>query len=169
MPCHTAHLWFDELQADLHIPVLHIVDAALTDLVRLAGPRARVGLLATEATLESQLYIHRSHDASSGLSWLLPRAKDVRELVMPAIRSVKAGEMSSARRLLQRAADELISRGASALLLACTELPLVTQQSGTAVPLIDATAALAQAAVRWSMSEPGTKLSLVRAQDNPNA
>jgi aspartate racemase len=43
------------------------------------------------------------------------------------------------------------------LLLGCTEIPLVLDRQAGDVPMIDATAALARAAVRWSLagsSEP---------------
>lgn len=29
IPCNTAHLWFDAIQAEIAIPMLHIVDTAL--------------------------------------------------------------------------------------------------------------------------------------------
>ena len=33
MPCNTAHLWFDEVQGALGVPMLHLVDAALEDAI----------------------------------------------------------------------------------------------------------------------------------------
>src|SRR6516225_7744843 len=59
MPCNTAHLWFDEVQAQLQRPMLHLVDAALREALDRAGPDARLGLLATDATIASGLYINR--------------------------------------------------------------------------------------------------------------
>jgi aspartate racemase len=44
IPCNTAHLWYDQMAEAAGMPVLHIVDAAATDLRRLKiGPVGRVG------------------------------------------------------------------------------------------------------------------------------
>ncbi|HZF84509.1 MAG TPA: amino acid racemase, partial [Burkholderiaceae bacterium] len=59
MPCNTAHLWFEPLQAALGVPMLHLVDAALAEAAEAVGG-APLGLLATEATLASGLYTARA-------------------------------------------------------------------------------------------------------------
>ena len=46
MPCNTAHLWFEPLQAALGVPMLHLVDAALAEAAVAVGG-APLGLLAT--------------------------------------------------------------------------------------------------------------------------
>ncbi|MDC6168561.1 aspartate/glutamate racemase family protein [Paucibacter sp. XJ19-41] len=151
MPCNTAHLWFDELQAALGLPMLHLVDAALEDAVASAGLSARIGLLATDATLASGLYLNRP--ASQQVQWLLPTASEMLDWVMPGIQAVKAGRLGEASALLLRAATALQRRGAAALVLGCTEIPLVLTTANAPVPVIDATAALARRAVSWSLSQ----------------
>src|SRR5688500_14376620 len=59
MPCNTAHLWFDDVQRRLGLPMLHLVDAAIEDAQAHAGVDGRMGLLATDATLASGLYRDR--------------------------------------------------------------------------------------------------------------
>lgn len=154
MPCNTAHLWFDELRRAVGLPMLHLVDAAVEDACALAGPHARVGLLATDATLEAGLYVkrrRRGHQRSA-LQWLMPTEHEIRELVMPGIAAVKASRLDDAAASLSRAAGALASRGASAVVLGCTEIPLVLGAHNTPVPVIDATAALARRAVAWSLA-----------------
>jgi len=154
LPCNTAHLWFDALQSALGLPMLHLADAALAELARRA-PGARVGLLATDATLASALYLnrpsvpplqHRPH-------WVLPTAPEMVDWVMPGIAAVKAGTPALGRDLLLKAAHALQRRGAEALLLGCTELPLVLDEAGLGLPVIDATDALARAVVAWSQAQ----------------
>jgi aspartate racemase len=151
MPCNTAHLWFDELQHQLALPMLHLVDAALEDAVALAGPGARIGLLATDATLAAGLYVNRQ--SSGGVHWLHPTASEMLEWVMPGIAAVKAGELQAGRELLLAAALALKQRGVSALVLGCTEIPLALDETNAPLPLIDATAALARRAVAWSLGQ----------------
>jgi aspartate racemase len=67
---------------------------------------------------------------------------------MAAIKEVKAGRAGKpATALLTEAAQHLTGRGASVLLAACTEIPVVFQQRHTETPLVDATGALARIAV----------------------
>ena len=148
MPCHTAHLWFEELQATLDIPMLHIADAALAELSTQAK-LTRVGILGTEATLNSELYTKRAHSQLS-ITWVVPTPCEVKELVMPGIYSVKSGALQTGAPLLRAAGLSLVERGAEAILLACTELPLVINERDVGVAVFDATDALARATVAWS-------------------
>ncbi|HEY9068100.1 MAG TPA: amino acid racemase [Burkholderiaceae bacterium] len=162
MPCNTAHVWFEALQAALGLPMLHLVDAALDDAVRRVGDQATLGLLCTEATLASGLYRRRA----PRVRWVAPEATEMREWVMPGIAAVKAGAVERGRELLQAAAHALARRGAQALVLGCTEVPLVLGPGSAPLPVIDATAALARRVVAWSLAQrerteapTGTELS----------
>ena len=151
IPCNTAHLWFDDVQAALGLPMLHLVDAALADALASVGSHATIGLLCTDATLASGLYMNRTPQ----IRWALPTAREMLDWVMPGIQAVKAGELDRGSDLLCAAAQALVQRGARALVLGCTEVPLVLGPSNVSVPVIDATASLARRAVAWSLAERG--------------
>jgi aspartate racemase len=151
IPCNTAHLWFDDVQAALGLPMLHLVDAALADALASVGSHATIGLLCTDATLASGLYMNRTPQ----VRWALPTAHEMLDWVMPGIQAVKAGELDRASELLCAAAQALVQRGARALVLGCTEVPLVLGPSNVPVPVIDATASLARRTVAWSLAERG--------------
>ena len=159
MPCNTAHLWFAELEAAFQVPMLHLVDVALEDALPAVGTAAPLGLLCTDATLASGLYINRAaqSEAFSGLQWTLPTAAEMTSLVMPGIQAVKLGNLLEASQMLIEAAQALVQRGARGLLLGCTEIPLVAAQiqARVNVPVIDATASLARRAVAWSIAQRG--------------
>ena len=153
--CNTAHLWFDEVRSAIDLPMLHLVDAALQDARSTAGPNARIGLLATDATLASGLYINRSPLLADvgAVQWVLPTAHEVIEWVMPGIAAVKAGQLTQGAELLLLAGQALQRRGACCLILGCTEIPLVLHNGNAPLPIIDATAALARRAVDWSLAQ----------------
>lgn len=155
VPCNTAHLWFTELESALALPMLHLVDAALEDAVATAGAGATIGLLCTDATLASGLYVNRTPRSAQapGVQWALPTATEMLELVMPGIQAVKAGALDRGAELLGAAARALARRGAQALVLGCTEVPLVLDAGNSPVPVIDATDALARRAVAWSLAQ----------------
>lgn len=153
--CNTAHLWFDEIQKSTKLPMIHIVDAAIEKAIEKSGPNPILGLLATDATLASGLYINREVKNFSGnrikVRWLLPTATEMNDLVMPGILAVKAGNINEGELLLSRAGRFLKQRGANALVLGCTEIPIVLNGESLGLPLIDATDALAEKAVAWSL------------------
>jgi aspartate racemase len=147
MPCNTAHLWFDEVKAQLQLPMLHLVDAALQEALAVAGPEVRLGLLATDATIASGLYINRRPVGAPPVRWLLPTAGEMLEQVMPGIEAVKGGQLDVGRARLTEADLALRKRGADVLVLGCTEIPLVLDAEICGLPVVDATAALARLVV----------------------
>jgi len=153
MPCNTAHFWFAELQQGCPVPFLSIVDATCAEAATMAAPGARVGLIATGATLATHLFDQRLE--AMGFSVLLPEESDMTALVLPAIALVKAGRALEGGQLVEQAVQALLARGATTVVLACTETPLALDavQSPLRVQCVDCTAALARACVAWWQAE----------------
>jgi aspartate racemase len=149
IPCNTAHAWYDELAAASPVPILHIADAAADAAARIAGPGARLALVATSGTLAAGVYPRRF--AARGFDCATPTDAEMRDLVMPGIGRVKAGAVDEGGRLLERAVGALLERGAGAVVLGCTEVPVALDRiaSPLRAQCVDATAALATACVAW--------------------
>ncbi len=145
MPCNSAHCWYDEVAASVDKPVLHIVDACVDLLQRRRADAQRVGVLSTEGTARMGIYPRRLQQR--GLQALVPTAREFAELVTPGIAQVKAGQLAPAAALFEQAAARLIERGAQAVILGCTEIPLGMQRQIVHSPglYIDSTEALVQA------------------------
>lgn len=147
IPCNTAHGWYEAMAA-VGLPILHIVDAAAAELRRM-GIGGRIGVMGTEATLAMRLY----QDRLGALGWdcLTPHQRDMTRLVTPAIALVKANQVTAAYAPLADAAQRLAARGAGAIVLGCTEIPLGIQAGPPlALPLVDTIDALARAAIGWA-------------------
>lgn len=145
--CNTAHHWYDDLLAQGGLPIIHIADAACAAL---AGPAAwRVGLIATDGTIAAGFY--QSRLKARGVECLLCEPADQGSLVLPAIECVKRTELAQAHALASRAAQHLLDRGAQAIIIGCTEIPLAIEYQPSAISgrCIDATRALARACVAW--------------------
>jgi len=149
MPCNTAHGWFDALQAATRLPILHIVEAASAELCRLGITGGPVGLMATRGTLAMRLYQQRLE--GRGYACLEPEAEEMERLVMPAIGLVKANRVAEAHAPLAEVARRLIERGARAVVLGCTEIPLgIAAGPALPFPVADTIDALARAAIAWA-------------------
>lgn len=149
--CNTAHEWYPEMQAAAPGPVLHIVDATMEAMVRAGIPPGPVGLMGTAATLRMRLY----QDRLEPRDWdcLTPPPEEMGRLVTPAIALVKANRPDAAFPPLAEAARGLVRRGARAVVLGCTEIPLAMAAGPAAeigVPLVDSIDALALAAIAWA-------------------
>jgi aspartate racemase len=148
MPCNTAHLWYDDLVAGCAVPFVHIVDA-VAELFP-AGAH-EFGIIATQATLRARVFERRL--ARRGIVLAAPDEATYDRAVQPAIEAVKRGATEEGGRLLEPVIATELERGAAAVVLACTELPIALD--AIASPLrarcIDSTDALARACVRrWA-------------------
>jgi len=156
MPCNTAHAYIARIQPRLTIPILNMLTETVDNIERNWCGRGRptVGLLATSGTIASAVY-HKAA-AERSLELIVPDAKH-QQYVMSAIygeRGVKAGYVDGAcKTALLRALRHLARRGASVIILGCTELPLILEQNPAfriddqTVALLDPTDILARRCV----------------------
>lgn len=149
VPCNSAHYWHKELAAATSAPVLHIVDAVREQIRMCTTGPVHLGILGTESTIAANIYQNRLRN--NRFSFTVNSPEERNTLVTAAITLVKAGEPSKAGALLEQAIYLLLERGVETPVLACTEIPvaLAAINSPLLPRCIDATRALARAAVRW--------------------
>lgn len=142
----TMHKFADEIQANIHIPLLHIADAtALAISARQPGVKT-VGLLGTQFTMEQDFYKDRL--ATLGLNVVIPELGDrqlvhgiiYHELVLGIVRE-------ESKRSMLRVIQRLTEAGAQGIILGCTEIPLLIHEGDTSVPVFDTTRIHAEKAV----------------------
>jgi aspartate racemase len=155
IPCNTAHYWYDDIARVAGMPVLHIADAACDALEQRKVRAERVGLMGTDGTLAAGFLQARLEGRA--IEPVLNTREEQAEWVLPAIACVKAHDLRRAHSLVCRACEALESRGAQAIILACTEIPVALYHAASphAAITIDATRALAQACVAWWMNNEG--------------
>jgi len=153
IPCNTAHGWHEAMQAATRLPILHIVDAAAEELRHQGIAGGAIGVMGTAGTLAMRLYQDRL--GARGYDCVTPAEEEMRRLVTPAIALVKANRVADAHAPLAEAARALASRGAAAVVLGCTEIPLgIAAGPALPFPVVDTIDALARAAIRWAGREP---------------
>ncbi len=140
----TMHKMADEMQASIHIPLLHIVDAT-AHAIKIKG-LGKVGLLGTRFTMEGDFYVGRLK--SHGLDVVIPEEKE-REIVHHIIyhELVLGKILPSSRDEYQQIIKNLQKRGAEGIVLGCTEIGLLVKQEDTELPVFDTTLVHALAAV----------------------
>ena len=145
----TMHKVYDQVQAAVSIPILHIADLTLAAL-RSQGIR-RVALLGTAYTMEQDFYKRRLTEG--GLEVLIPGESDRREINRVIFQELCRGILSpDSRALFLRVLEDLRSAGAEGAILGCTEIGLLIGQGDTSLPLFDTTQIHAQAAAALALS-----------------
>jgi aspartate racemase len=125
----------------MHVPLLNMVDLALGAL---PAASTTVALLATRPTVEARIY----QDALEcvGKQLLVGEAWQAR--VDALILAIKSGaNRAAARDLWRELVADLHTAGTDTLLLACTDLNLVSATVDHPLVLVDATRRLAEATV----------------------
>jgi aspartate racemase len=145
----TMHIVADQIARAIGIPILHIADAT-AKVVLDAGART-VGLLGTRFTMEKDFY--RSKLEGHGLRVLVPEQADRDEVHRVIYDELVLGRIEDASREKYRGVvQELVARGAEAIIFGCTEIGLLISQRDSSVPVFDTAAIHAQAAARFALA-----------------
>ena len=150
IPCNSAHFWYDEL-IKLGVPIMHIVDTVADALWKLRPENTTIGVIGTQGTIQCGIYQYRLE--RQGWKCIVPNRAEMDFFVQPAIDFIKAGRISKAQVLITKVIHSLIDRGAGAIVLGCTELPLainVNQEKN--IPIVNSIDSLVQAVFTyWPM------------------
>jgi aspartate racemase len=144
--CNTAHHYHADVAAAVNVPVLNVVELAVSHIVQQQPAVERVGLLASTALQLVHLYepaVSR-HD----IELIYPEPQH-QQAVMDLIRAVKAGHPTPDQiQGYNEAAARLLADGAECLLIACTELSVVADQLHVVSPVYDTAQLLADEVIR---------------------
>lgn len=146
----TMHKMADEVERAVNIPLLHIADAAATEIQRLG--LKKIGLLGTRFTMEEPFYKDRLAQ-KFGLEVVIPDAAD-REIVHRVIYDeLVVGKIEPASKAqYQRIIAGLQTQGCEGIILGCTEIGLLVKQTDCTIPLFDTTLLHARAAVDFALA-----------------
>ncbi len=145
IPCNAAHYYHGEVAKKVSVPVLHMIEETARYCRRKFPRLETFGLLAGSSTVVLGLYAKAFQKVRKKI--LNPRP-ETQDKVMNCIYEIKAGNMGAqVKEELLRAARELGEAGAQAILLGCTEVPLVLQDGDLPLPFIDPTQVVAEISV----------------------
>lgn len=154
----TMHFCCNNMENDTSLPMIHIADPT-AEQIKKAGFKT-VGLLGTRFTMEKDFYKRRLTE-KFGLNVLVPDEKG-REIVHQIIYEELCNGivLEASREAYDNIIQDLIRAGAECLILGCTEIGLLIEESvvyvddtGLSLPVFDTTKIHAVAAADWAMRE----------------
>lgn len=144
--CNTAHYFLQDLEKSVEIPIISILQEVGRHL-RQCGYLS-VAVLGTYGTIRSGVYGNVL--TKMGIACTYP-TEDDQQLIMSLIYDyVKAGKDYPHPKLIYAMVNRLKAQDIQALVLGCTELPILFAKLDTVLPVVDPTDILARAVIRFS-------------------
>jgi aspartate racemase len=144
-PDNTIHQALPHIAGRLPLPWLHIADVVAA--VAVERGFERIGLTGTRWLVDSEVYPDALR--ARGLSFARPSLEErdaVNGIIMNEL--VKGRVTPDATQYLIRVIEGLKGQECDAVVLGCTEIPLIIDDSNSPLPTLDSTRTLARAALR---------------------
>ncbi len=147
-PDNTIHQAFDLVAAKSPLPWLHIAEEVAAEAER-RGLK-RLGVLGTKFLMEGPVYPAKLQ--ARGIAHDIPDARTRERINDIIFGELVCGRLTSqARAYFGGVIGELASRGCDAVVLGCTEIPLLIGEKDSPLPILDSTRILARAALQKAL------------------
>ena len=144
-PDNTCHQAFDLVVVKSPVPWLHIAEEVA------AGAKRQnykcLGVLGTRSLMESQVYAIKL--AALGIEHRIPEVEDRERIDKIIYDELVCGRFTSeSRAYFREIINKLKNQGCDAVVLGCTEIPLLVTRESSPLPVLDSTRLLARAALK---------------------
>ena len=144
-PDNTIHRAFDEVVARSPLPWLHIAEVVAAQAA--AQGYRRLGLTGTRWLVDSDVYPAKL--AAQGLAVVRPQLDERQQIDRIIMDELVCGVFKpESVACFQQVILRLKDAGCDAVILGCTEIPLIINDANSALPTLDSTRLLARAALR---------------------
>lgn len=146
----TMHKMADQIESALNIPFLHLADATADKI--LAAGLSKIGLLGTRYTMELDFYKARLQD--KGIQTIVPD-KHGRDQVNTIIYDELCHGIikEESRQAYRTIIKDMIDGGAEGIIMGCTEITMLIDETDSTVPLFDTTKIHVEGALKEIFSE----------------
>lgn len=145
----TLHLIVAELEQLVQIPIIHVADATVSEL-RSQDIR-KTALLGTKFTMEAAFFNDKL--LQQGIEVMIPDAKERQFIHQTIFDELDRGLLLTETKVRYLAIiQNLIAKGAEAVILGCTEIPLLIKPEDCTIPVFDTMLIHAKAAARFALT-----------------
>jgi aspartate racemase len=149
-PDNTIHKAFTYVSARSPLPWLHIAEVVAGQA--LDRGFERIGLTGTRYLVESEVYPEAL--SARGLEFVRPTEDERLRINRIIFEELVHGEFKpEAVKYFQKVINGLKAQGCDAVVLGCTEIPLLTNDENSPLPTLDSTRLLARAALKHAMGK----------------
>ena len=151
LTANTPHLYLDRIRSRTQLPLISIVDATLEKVRGLAVDRAL--LLGTRATMEGAMFPEAF--AADGIEIVVPDGDERTFINRSIYHDLASGRVTPElrERYLEICRRQIVDNSVDAIILGCTEIPLVLSSDDFQMPVVDTAQCHAEAIFRGSQHE----------------
>ncbi len=147
-PDNTIHQAFDLVAAESPIPWLHIAKA-VADEARAKGFKS-LAITGTKYLMTGPVYPEALK--KYGISCKIPEADDLEQIDSIIFKELVNGDfLEKSRQYLNGVIQKFKDQGCAAVILGCTEIPLLVDPNDCPLPTLDSTRLLARAALKEAL------------------
>jgi aspartate racemase len=130
--CNQAHYFYHDVQKAVSIPILNMIQLTVEHIKNKIPNISRVGVVGAKSTCQIN---YKKELEESSLTPIIPEdIQDYKDL-RTVIDGVKAGKGD--KFLLLSIISKLIDKGAEAIILGCTEFPILLKSEDLSTPIFD--------------------------------
>lgn len=147
----TAHLFADEIQGKIDIPILHIASATAKEINR--KKLRTIGLLGTKFTMEMGFY--RDKLKEYDIETIIPTDEKDIETIQNIVKNElgKGIVTKDSKEKFINYANKLVERGAEGIVLGCTEIPMLIEQKDFNFPVFDTTKIHVESIIKFALEK----------------
>jgi len=145
MPCNTAHYFFDDVKKEVSIPFLSIIEETAKKVK--SKKYKKVGLLATETTIKYKIYNQIFNEY--GIDIVVPKEQD--KLTKIILNILAGKKLEKDKNELKKIIKELKNNGIKAIILGCTDLPILLKPEEIDLEAFDTIEVLAESTIKYAV------------------
>jgi aspartate racemase len=146
----TMHHIADRVSSAIGVPLIHITE--VTGNAIIAKGLQKVALLGTKYTMQLPFYTRRLQ--AKGIETILPSEADIEFINTTIYDEMGKGLfLPTTKTAYLKIIEDLVAKGAEGVILGCTEIPILIQQTDCDIPLFDTGLLHAIAAVEFALSK----------------
>lgn len=147
----TLHMFAEQILNKISIPLIHITDATAAVLKKNNFKKA--GLLGTRPTMEMPFYKNRLKE-KHGIDVIIPEEDDLINIHKTITTELLHGIFKPETKAFYLSVmEKMTKQGAECIILGCTDIPLLLNQSDTKIILLDTMEIHAKAAVEFALND----------------
>ena len=132
----TMHKVAPKIQSHISIPIIHIAEATADELIKRGI--SRVALLGTKYTMTQDFY--KDKLLKAGIDVVIPDSTGIETVNDIIYKELCLGIISEeSKKKYLEIIDRLAEQGAQGVILGCTDIGLLIQQTDTSLPVFDTT------------------------------
>lgn len=144
--CNTVHYFLDEMQNSISIPILSIIGETIKEIKK--GKYQTVGILSSESTLKLGLYTQKLNNENIAAITVTESEQKVLNQVILNVMAGHQGKVDT--KAIIKIVESMRKKGAEAVVMGCTEIPLAIDQDDTDMHLFNSSSIIAESALSFA-------------------